>query len=96
MKNAKNDKEQEFLKEMKERERNNLKNLRKYQILSELDYRDLSIKYGEVFEAGIGAEAVRKLLENIDLDEVVIQLAGVLKNESNPLELKKSLVESSF
>ncbi len=89
MKNAKNDKEQESLKEMKEREKNNLKSMRKYQVLSELDYRDLSVKYGEVFEAGIGAEAVRKLLEGVNLDEVVTQLEATLKNETNPLEMKK-------
>jgi DNA-directed RNA polymerase subunit beta' len=63
MKNAKNEEGEETLKELKDREKNNLKNLKKYQIISELDFRDLSLKYGEVFEAGIGAEAVRKLLE---------------------------------
>ena len=89
MKNAKNDKEQESLKEMKEREKNNLKSLRAYQILSELDYRDLSVKYGEVFEAGIGAESVRKLLEGVNLEETVTHLEGSLKNETNPLERRK-------
>jgi DNA-directed RNA polymerase subunit beta' len=89
MKNAKNETEQESLKELKERERNNLKNLRKNLILSELDYRDMSVKYGEVFEAGIGAEAVRKLLESVNLEEVVSFLEGTLKNEVNPLEQRK-------
>ncbi|OGN01176.1 MAG: DNA-directed RNA polymerase subunit beta' [Candidatus Yanofskybacteria bacterium RIFCSPHIGHO2_02_FULL_41_29] len=89
MKNSKSDKEQESLKELKEREKNNLKSLRKYQILSELDYRDLSVKYGEVFEAGIGAESVRKLLEGVNLEEMVIYLEGTLKNEVNPLERRK-------
>jgi len=89
MKSSKSDKEQEPLKEMKEKEKNNLKSLKKYQILSELDYRDLSVKYGEVFEAGIGAEAVRKLLEEVNLDGMVSQLEGSVKNETNPLEIKK-------
>ena len=89
MKNAKNDKGQESLKDLKEREKNNLKNLRRYQILSELDYRDLSSKYGEVFEAGIGAEAVRRLLEEVNIEEVSVQLEGFLKNEVNPLERRK-------
>jgi len=89
MKNAKNDTEQESLRDMKEHERNNLKSLGKNQILSELDYRDLSLKYGEVFEAGIGAEAVRKLLEEVNLEEVIVHLEGVFKNEVNPLEQKK-------
>jgi len=89
MKAAKNDKEQESLKEMKEKEKNNLKSLRRYQILSELDYRDLSVKYGEVFEAGIGAESVRRLLEEANLEDMVSQLEGSVKNETNPLEIKK-------
>ena len=50
-----------------------LKNLRPLQILSENDYFELSMKYGQVFEANIGAEAVRKALVQVDL--------GVLKEE---------------
>src|SRR3990167_1888134 len=57
--------------------------------LTELEYRDLSVKYGEVFEAGIGAESVRKLLEGVNLEEMVIYLEGLLKNEVNPLERRK-------
>ena len=89
MKNAKNETEQESLRDLKERERNNLKNLKKYQILSELDFRDLSIKYGEVFEAGIGAEGVKRLLEEVKLEEVITSLESSIKNETNPLEQKK-------
>jgi DNA-directed RNA polymerase subunit beta' len=89
LKNSKNTTEEESLKELKDREKNNLKNLLKYQIISELDFRDLSAKYGEVFEASIGAEAVRKLLEELDLEELLAELEGEAKNESNPLELRK-------
>ncbi len=88
MKNASAE-EQERLKELKDRERNNLKNLKKYQILSELEYRDLSVKYGEVFEAGIGAESVRRLLEAIDLQELVAKLEQEQKNEVNPVEVRR-------
>jgi len=88
-KNSKNTNEEESLKELKDREKNNLKNLLKYQIISELDFRDLSTKYGEVFEAGIGAEAVRKLLEELDMEEMLTELEGEAKNESNPLEIRK-------
>ncbi len=89
MKNAKNDTEQESLRELKEKEKNHLKSLVKHQILSELDYRDMSVKYGEVFEASIGAEAVRRLLEGVNLEELVAHLEGSSKNETNPLEQKK-------
>lgn len=89
LKNSKNVSEEESLKELKDREKNNLKNMQKYQIISELDFRDLSAKYGEVFEAGIGAEAVRKLLEELDMGEMLVELEGEAKNESNPLETRK-------
>ncbi|KPJ73567.1 DNA-directed RNA polymerase subunit beta' [Parcubacteria bacterium DG_74_1] len=36
-------------------------------VLSEIDYHRLALKYGEVFEAGTGAETLRKIFENIDL-----------------------------
>lgn len=89
IKNTTDPEEIEQLKELKDRERSNLKNLRKYQILSELDYRDLSMKYGEVFEAGIGAEAVRRLLEMIDLEEIGKVIEHDYRQETNPLEARK-------
>ena len=96
MKNAKSSEEEETLKELKDRERNNLKNLARYQIISELDFRDLSAKYGEVFEAGIGAEVVKNLLGEFDFDELILQLEGELKNGPNPLEHKKILRRLKF
>lgn len=45
-----------------------LKDLKKYRIISESMFQDLSLKYGHIFEAGIGAEAVHGLLKEIDLD----------------------------
>ncbi len=89
IKNVKNAEEEEALKELKDREKNNLRNLLKYQVISELDFRDLSLKYGEVFEAGIGADAVKKLLEEINFDDIIPALEGDIKNEGNPLEFRK-------
>ncbi len=89
IKNTTNEEEITDLKDLKDQERANLKNLKKYQILSELDYRDLSMKYGEVFEAGIGAEAVRRLLEQVDLAELATAVEGDYKHETNPLEARK-------
>jgi len=89
IKSAKNADEEESLKEMKDREKNNLKNLRKYQVISELDFRDLSLKYGEVFEAGIGAEAAKRLLEEINFDDLITDIESEAKSETNPLEYRK-------
>lgn len=89
VKTIKNEEEEENLKQLRDQEKNNLRALQKYQVLSELDFRNMSMKYGEVFEAGIGAEAVRRLLEEINFDDVIPQLEGELKNETNPLEQKR-------
>ncbi len=51
-----------------------LKNLRPMQIISEQTYHDLSLKYGHVFEANIGAEAIRQLLAEINLDDEIKKL----------------------
>ena len=51
-----------------------LKGLKPMQIIPEQMYRDLSLKYGHVFEAGIGAEAVHELLIEIDLGKSIKQL----------------------
>ncbi|MBI4239714.1 DNA-directed RNA polymerase subunit beta' [Candidatus Uhrbacteria bacterium] len=51
-----------------------LKNLKPYKILSDNTYRELSMKYGHIFEAGIGAEAIRQLLERLDLKTLNDQL----------------------
>ncbi len=48
-----------------------LKDLKPLLIISENTYQNLSLKYGHIFEAGIGAEAVRKLLERIDLGKSI-------------------------
>ena len=89
IKNAKDEEEALQLKEYKDLEKNNLRNIRKYQILSELDFRDLSLKYGEVFEAGIGADAVKNLLAEMNLEETAQHIDTELKTVDNP-NLRKS------
>ncbi len=54
--------------------------LMKNQILSEKEYRDYREKYENDFEAGMGAEAVKKLLQQIDLEALSAELHDELKN----------------
>jgi DNA-directed RNA polymerase subunit beta' len=51
-----------------------LKDLKPLLILSEHDYQNLSMKFGHIFEAGIGAEAIRKLLSRINLEKSIGKL----------------------
>ena len=48
--------------------------LKPLKILSEVEYRDFSLKYGEVFEAGTGAETLRNIFEKIDLKKEIKKL----------------------
>ena len=56
--------------------------LSRNQILSEKEYRDMREKYEDDFDAGMGAEAVKKLLQQIDLEQLSDQLRKELKDAS--------------
>ena len=58
------------------------------QVLSEKEYRDMREKYEDDFKAGMGAEAVKALLEQIDLDELSNQLREELKTASSQKKLR--------
>ncbi|RLQ91769.1 DNA-directed RNA polymerase subunit beta' [Falsibacillus albus] len=53
--------------------------LEKKQLLSEKEYRAYREKYGTKFQAAMGAEAIKKLLQDIDLDKEVDFLKEDLK-----------------
>ena len=48
--------------------------LAKKQLLSEAEYREYREKYGDLFRASMGAEAIQQLLRDIDLDELTKEL----------------------
>jgi len=81
-----------------------LKDLKPLKILTETEYHELSLKYGHVFEAKIGSEAVNALLSSIDLQATVANLSEALKDASEAkhdkltrrLKLLKSLVQNQI
>ena len=62
--------------------------LAKNQILSEKEYRDMREKYEDDFKAGMGAEAVKELLQQINLEELSEQLKSELKDASGQKKLR--------
>ena len=58
------------------------------QVLTEKEYRDMREKYEDDFKAGMGAEAVKELLEQIDLDQLSEQLRNELKTASSQKKLR--------
>jgi len=52
--------------------------LKKMQLLSEEEYSETKERYGMSFTAGIGAEAIRTLLQKLDLDELSASLRQLM------------------
>ena len=62
--------------------------LEKCQILSEREYREMREKYEDDFKAGIGAEAIKELLQQIDCEQLAQQLREDLRNASGQKKAK--------
>ncbi|NPV30114.1 MAG: DNA-directed RNA polymerase subunit beta' [Firmicutes bacterium] len=62
--------------------------LTKKQLLTESEYRENREKYGNRFRAGMGAEAIKELLEEIDLDELSQQLRAELKEATGQRKVR--------
>ncbi|CAI3354165.1 DNA-directed RNA polymerase subunit beta' [Enterococcus cecorum] len=56
--------------------------LEKKQLLTEREYREKREQYGQEFTAAMGAEAVKQLLEDVDLEAEVAELKEELKTAS--------------
>ena len=74
-------------------------NISKMQILTETEYRELYEKYEDDFRAGMGAEAIKELLTEIDLDQLYTQITTDLEGASGQKRvrlLKRLEVVESF
>ena len=58
------------------------------QILSDREYREALDMYGDTFKAGMGAEAVKELLSNIDLEELSEELHDLTINSSGQKRMR--------
>jgi len=63
--------------------------LEKRQLLTEKEYREARETYGKQFEAGIGAEAVRVLLKELDLEAAAKQLRQDMAETGSEAKRKK-------
>ena len=78
------------LKQAREKAKEEVLDIKTMRILSEVVYHELSLKYGEIFEAGTGAEVVREIFSKIDLKKETADLAKEAK-EAPPAMKKKVL-----
>ena len=56
--------------------------LEKKQLLTEKEYREMRERYGDEFEAAMGAEAIQDLLKEIDLDQLSAELTAEVEKSS--------------
>lgn len=61
------------------------------EVLNELDYRLLYEKFPHVFEAGTGAECIKKLLQRIDLEKFIADQQEEFKKA--PMHQKKKILQ---
>jgi DNA-directed RNA polymerase beta' subunit len=68
-----------------------LEKLRIGQILSENEYFTLSRKFGNIFKASSGAEAVQSILQKLDLKKEVVAIEKELEGAKDPMAQSKLL-----
>ncbi|PIZ71622.1 DNA-directed RNA polymerase subunit beta', partial [Candidatus Peregrinibacteria bacterium CG_4_10_14_0_2_um_filter_43_11] len=68
--------------------REDLEALQAGKVIGEIEYRELSMKFGHVFHAGTGAESIRKILELMDLPAFIKTLKTDLKSSSGQRQKK--------
>jgi DNA-directed RNA polymerase subunit beta' len=66
--------------------------LTKCQLLTEVEYREAVEQYGETFTAGMGADAIRKLLATVDLAENQKELEEAMGNTRSK-QIRKKLAK---
>ncbi len=62
--------------------------LSKKQVLNEREYRDSIVNFGNNFRAGMGAEAIKELLMEIDLDALANELRNELEESSGQKKIR--------
>jgi DNA-directed RNA polymerase subunit beta' len=102
VKAAQDDKTKEALKELVLTARKDIESLEPGFVMDEVQYHKFSVKYGSIFEAGIGAEAIFDILKKTDLNKLLAELESVfdktsaLEKEkvSKRISLLKSMIKS--
>lgn len=94
---AKTDEEREKIRGSLSEVKKEIDSLYAGKVLDEAVYHKYSLKYGTLFEAGIGAEAIFKMFREIDLDKMAVQVEKDLEDagstEREKLQKRLNLVK---
>ena len=99
LKSLKDEKTQEKLKELLMEAKKEVQGIGKGRVIDEVTYHKYSLKYGQIFEAGIGAEAIYNIFRDLDLNELESKLSERLEEAGaaeRPKLLKRLLLVRSM
>ncbi|MFZ2522954.1 MAG: DNA-directed RNA polymerase subunit beta' [Minisyncoccia bacterium] len=82
IKSVQDEKTKEAVKEMLLTAKREIESIQEGKVLDEIEYHNFGMKYGTMFEASIGAEAVYNIFKKIDLDKLLENLKGELEKAS--------------
>ncbi len=98
LKKAVSPEDRENLKASFNKAKAELESLREHKVLDQLAYYNMSMKYGEVFEAGIGSETVYEIFKNMDLAKMrkglEAELEGSKSDQQRKLLARINLIKS--
>ncbi|MCX6735355.1 MAG: DNA-directed RNA polymerase subunit beta' [Candidatus Peregrinibacteria bacterium] len=85
-KHAQTDLETEYARKIEEfdfqhsESKDSLEKLAVSKVYSEIDYRNMSLRFGHIFKAGTGAETIRNIIGSLDLEALIEKLKKDSKN----------------
>ncbi len=82
VKNLQDEKSKEMLKELLLNTKRDIEGVIEGKVLDEVEFHNFSMKYGTMFEAGIGAEAIYSLLKKLDLNKLLENLNASIEKAS--------------
>jgi len=98
IKSVNDDKTKEAIKEMLLNAKRDIESVQKGRVLDEIEYHNFSVKYGTLFEAGIGAEEIYKIFKGLDLptleSNLIADLGKAVSLEVDKINKRLSLIRS--
>lgn len=98
IKSVNDEKTKEAIKEMLVNAKRDIEGIQAGRVLDEVEYHNFSVKYGTLFEAGIGAEAIYKIFKDLNLENLEKNLVAELEKagaiEVDKINKRLSLIRS--
>src|SRR3989338_5289951 len=88
VKSLQDEKKKEAVKEMLLNAKREIESIKEGRVLDEVEYYNFGMKYGTMFEASIGAEAIYNIFKKLDLNKLLSQLKKELE-KANSLDVVK-------